>query len=68
MWGSESNGMADELRLKSSPPTEEDGNGTYVNLRAHGGSLDFENTKVRWLAPIPGLRRRRPDRTRARQT
>eukprot|EP00752_Nemacystus_decipiens_P012441 g11022.t1 len=46
VWGSESGGMADELRLKSSPPTDEDGNGTYINLRAHGGSLDFENTKV----------------------
>lgn len=47
VWGTESGGYADELRLKSSPPTDEDGNGTYINLRAHGGSLDFENTKVK---------------------
>lgn len=45
VWGNASGGYADELRLKSSPATD-DGNGTYINLRAHGGSLDFENTKV----------------------
>ncbi|CAN0067101.1 unnamed protein product [Ectocarpus sp. 6 AP-2014] len=46
VWGNGSGGYADELRLKSTPPTEDGGNGTYINLRAHGGSLDFEHTKV----------------------
>lgn len=45
MWGNASGGYADELRLMSSPAVGT-GNATYVNLRAHGGSLDFENTKV----------------------
>lgn len=39
VWGSDSDGLADELRLKSTSDT-------FINLRAHGGSLDFENTKV----------------------
>ncbi|CAN0390933.1 unnamed protein product, partial [Ectocarpus fasciculatus] len=46
VWGNASGGYADELRLKSTPPTDDDENGTYINLRAHGGSLDFEHTKV----------------------
>lgn len=46
MWGNASGGYADELRLKSTPPTDGGENGTYINLRAHGGSLDFEHTKV----------------------
>eukprot|EP00903_Cladosiphon_okamuranus_P020616 g18926.t1 len=45
VWGAASGGYADELRLKSSPATAT-ANATYINLRAHGGSLDFENTKV----------------------
>lgn len=48
VWGNESDGQCDELRLKSTPATDSE-NGTYINLRAHGGSLDFENTKVRTL-------------------
>lgn len=51
MWGNASGGYADELRLKSSPADEEGGNGTYINLRAHGGSLDFENTRVSRAEP-----------------
>lgn len=39
MWGNASGGACDELRLKSV-------NGSFLNLRAHGGNLDFENTKV----------------------
>lgn len=46
VWGNASGGYADELRLMSSPATD-GANGTYINLRAHGGSLDFENTRVR---------------------
>lgn len=49
MWGSASGGVADELRLKSAPATDGE-NATVINLRAHGGSLDFENTKVSELA------------------
>lgn len=42
MWGNASDGDCDELRLMST-------NETFINLRGHGGSLDFENTKVRPL-------------------
>ncbi|CAM9370594.1 unnamed protein product, partial [Hapterophycus canaliculatus] len=45
VWGNASGGYADELRLKSTPAVG-GMNATYINLRAHGGSLDFENTKV----------------------
>ncbi|CAN0451148.1 unnamed protein product, partial [Ectocarpus sp. 12 AP-2014] len=34
VYGSEAGGDADELRLLST-------NETFINLRAHGGSLDF---------------------------
>ena len=37
--GSSSGGDADELRLLST-------NDTFINLRAHGGNLDFLSTKV----------------------
>lgn len=46
VWGNASGGLCDELRLKSVPATA-DTNASHINLRAHGGSLDFENTKVR---------------------
>lgn len=39
MYGTEAGGDADELRLLST-------NETFINLRAHGGSLDFVSTKV----------------------
>ncbi|CAN0261394.1 unnamed protein product, partial [Ectocarpus sp. 4 AP-2014] len=39
VYGSEAGGDADELRLLST-------NETFINLRAHGGSLDFVSTKV----------------------
>lgn len=37
--GSSAGGDADELRLLST-------SNTFINLRAHGGSLDFLSTKV----------------------
>lgn len=37
--GTSAGGDADELRLLST-------NGTYINLRGYGGSLDFVSTKV----------------------
>eukprot|EP00903_Cladosiphon_okamuranus_P005915 g5848.t1 len=40
VYGTEAGGDADELRLLST-------NETFVNLRAHGGNLDFANSKVR---------------------
>lgn len=45
VWGSESGGKIDELRLKSDPAVGVHP-AFFINLRAHGGSLDFENTKV----------------------
>ncbi|CAM9596047.1 unnamed protein product, partial [Sphacelaria rigidula] len=39
VWGSASGGQVDELRLEST-------DATYINLRAYGGNLDFEHTKV----------------------
>ena len=39
VYGTAAGGYADELRLLST-------NETYINLRAHGGSLDFVSTKV----------------------
>ncbi|CAN0493483.1 unnamed protein product, partial [Hapterophycus canaliculatus] len=39
VYGSDAGGDADELRLLST-------NETFINLRAHGGSLDFVGTKV----------------------
>ncbi|CAM9816491.1 unnamed protein product [Ectocarpus sp. 6 AP-2014] len=39
VYGSEAGGDADELRLLSTSET-------FINLRAHGGSLDFVSTKV----------------------
>lgn len=39
MYGNGSGGDADELRLLST-------NETFINLRAHGGNLDFVNTSV----------------------
>eukprot|EP00752_Nemacystus_decipiens_P007150 g6403.t1 len=39
VYGSGSGGDADELRLLST-------NETFINLRAHGGNLDFVNTSV----------------------
>lgn len=39
VYGTPAAGDADELRLLSI-------NGTYINLRAYGGSLDFLSTKV----------------------
>lgn len=46
VWGPDSGGDVTELRLKSTPATD-DADATVVNLRAYGGSLDFENTKVK---------------------
>ena len=44
--GSAAGGDADELRLLSTSDV-------FINLRAHGGSLDFLSTKVRdWLRII----------------
>ena len=40
VYGASAGGGADELRLKST-------NDTFINLRAHGGSLDFVGTKVK---------------------
>eukprot|EP00904_Undaria_pinnatifida_P008377 jgi/Undpi1/466/HiC_scaffold_1.g00462.m1 len=45
VWGNASGGLCDELRLKSVPATATT-NASHINLRAHGGSLDFENTRV----------------------
>ncbi|CAN0529008.1 unnamed protein product, partial [Scytosiphon promiscuus] len=39
VYGTAAGGDVDELRLLST-------NETYINLRAHGGSLDFMSTKV----------------------
>lgn len=39
VYGTDEGGDADELRLLSTSDT-------YINLRAHGGSLDFVGTKV----------------------
>ncbi|CAN0159350.1 unnamed protein product [Scytosiphon promiscuus] len=39
VYGSDAGGDADELRLLSTDDT-------FINLRAHGGSLDFVSTKV----------------------
>ena len=39
MYGKSAGGDANELRLKSTSDK-------YINVRAHGGSLDFVSTKV----------------------
>lgn len=45
VYGVSAGGDADELRLLST-------NDTYVNLRAHGGNLDFLSTKVQQAVHI----------------
>ena len=44
MHGTSAGGDADELRLLSTADT-------FINLRAHGGSLDFLSTKVKTYKP-----------------
>lgn len=52
VWGTASGGYCDELRLKSNTIDTIDSSvsnsSNFINLRAHGGSFDFENTKVQF--------------------